>query len=291
MIERHELETLLTLAEELHFGRTAERLHVSTARISQTVRKLERRVGTPLFHRTSRRVELTPVGRQLVTEIRPAWASVGAALQRATEAGRGVFGTLRVAFVGAAAGQLLTGAAELFRDRAPGCEVRLREAQPAELLRWLREDEADLGFGPFPVEAPDMVCGPPLVREGRALAVSTGHPLAGRRNVSTEDLDGLPVLHLSGLQHPDPQHPGGPEPAAATLYEALALVGAGQAVLPVGAHTRRYHPRPDITYLPLTDTPPLEWGLLWPADRATARIRAFTEAASDLLRDTTPDQR
>lgn len=61
MLERHELEAFLTLAEELHFGRTAERLHVSTARISQTIAKLERRTGVPLFVRTSRRVEPTAV--------------------------------------------------------------------------------------------------------------------------------------------------------------------------------------------------------------------------------------
>ncbi|MFE9392938.1 LysR family transcriptional regulator [Streptomyces sp. NPDC006784] len=59
MIERHEVEAFLTLAEELHFGRTAAKLHVSTARVSQTIRKLERRVGIPLFHRTSRHVSLT----------------------------------------------------------------------------------------------------------------------------------------------------------------------------------------------------------------------------------------
>ena len=59
MLERHELDAFLTLAEELHFGRTAERLHISTTRVSQTIAKLERRVGVPLFNRTSRRVELT----------------------------------------------------------------------------------------------------------------------------------------------------------------------------------------------------------------------------------------
>ena len=71
MLERYELETFLTLAEELHFGRTAERTHVSTARVSQTIKKLERRVGAPLFNRTSRHVELTPIGRQLYDDLTP----------------------------------------------------------------------------------------------------------------------------------------------------------------------------------------------------------------------------
>ena len=67
---RHELEAFLTLAEELHFGRTAARLHVSTARISQTIRALELRVGMRLFARTSRRVSLLPVGQQLLDDLR-----------------------------------------------------------------------------------------------------------------------------------------------------------------------------------------------------------------------------
>lgn len=67
---RHELEAFLTLAEELHFGRTAARLHVSTARISQTIRSLELRVGARLFARTSRRVSLLPVGQQLLDDLR-----------------------------------------------------------------------------------------------------------------------------------------------------------------------------------------------------------------------------
>ena len=104
MLERHEIDAFLTLAEELHFGRAAERLHVSTARVSQTIRKLERRVGVPLFNRTSRRVELSAVGRRLNEDLRPAWEQVAAALTRAIDTGRGFTGTLRVCFTGAAGG-------------------------------------------------------------------------------------------------------------------------------------------------------------------------------------------
>ncbi|WP_170290431.1 hypothetical protein [Kitasatospora atroaurantiaca] len=67
-----------------------------------------------------------------------------------------------------------------------------------------------------------------------------------------------------------------------TLAEILTLVGAGRGVFPVGAHTRRYYVRPDVACVPVRDAPPLEWGLLWPATGATARVRAFSEAATDL---------
>ncbi|TQS20122.1 LysR family transcriptional regulator [Microbispora hainanensis] len=294
MMERHELEAFLTLAEELHFGRTAERLRVSTARISQTIAKLERRIGVPLFDRTSRRVELTPLGRRLHEEVRPAWHQITTAFEQAVAAGRGITGTLRVAFVGAAAGQLLIGAADLLRQSEPGCEVQLREAQMIDLMPWLREGEIDVALGTFPVEEPGIATGPVLVSEARMLAVPSRHPFARRESVCLEDLARVPLLQLPGTL-PDSLRedrtprttPSGrviePGPAAATFNEMLTLIGAGHGVFPVGAHARRYYVRPDVAYIPLSDAPPLRWGLLWRADNSSARVRAFVQAAGDLV--------
>ncbi len=293
MLERHELEAFLTLAEELHFGRTAERLRVSTARISQTIAKLERRIGVPLFDRTSRRVELTPLGRRLHEEVRPAWQQITSAFERAVAAGRGLTGTLRVAFVGAAGGQLLVGAAELLRQRDPGCDVQLREAQMVDLMPWLRAGQVDVALGTFPVEESGIATGPVLVSEARLLAVPSGHPFARRESVSLEDLARVPLLQLPGTL-PDSLRedrtprttPSGrviePGPSAATFNEMLTLVGAGHGVFPVGAQTRRYYLRPDVAYIPFSDAPPLRWGLLWRADNSTARVRAFVRAAGDM---------
>ncbi|GLX08640.1 LysR family transcriptional regulator [Microbispora sp. NBRC 16548] len=294
MLDRHELEAFLTLAEELHFGRTAERLRVSTSRISQTIAKLERRVGVPLFDRTSRRVELTPLGRRLHEEVRPAWQQIISAFEQAVAAGRGLTGTLRVAFVGAAGGQLLVGAAELLRRREPGCDVQLREAQMVDLMPWLRDGEVDVALGTFPVEEPGIATGPVLVSEARMLAVPSGHPFARRESVSLEDLARVPLLQLPGTL-PDSLRedrtprttPSGrviePGPSAATFNEMLTLIGAGHGVLPVGAQARRYYVRPDVAYIPFSDAPPLRWGLLWRTDNSTARVRAFVQAAGGLV--------
>lgn len=274
LIERHEAEAFLALAEELHFGRTAERLHVSTARVSQTIRKLERQVGVPLFRRTSRRVELTPVGRQLHDELRPAWEGMTGALRHAIETGRGMSGTLTVAFISAAGAQLLVGAAQIFRDQYPGCDVRLREVQARQLLPWLRSGEAGLGLGTFPVDEPGIASGPVLVREARMLAVPLDHPFACRDSITASDLARVSLVEHDG-----------------TFSEALTLVGAGQGTLIVGAHARRYYARPDVAYVPVSDAPALQWGLIWAADGSTARVRAFAAAASDLVHDRTRDPR
>lgn len=294
MLERHELDAFLTLAEELHFGRTAERLHLSTTRVSQTIAKLERRVGVPLFNRTSRRVELTAVGRRLEEEVRPAWASIAAAFERAVDTGRGLTGTLRVAFVGAAGGQLMSGVAELFRGREPGCEVQLREAQICEVFPWLRDGEVDIALVHRSAAEPGLACGPALVREARMLAVPVGHPLAKQESASLEDLARVKLLRLpenvpATLQEactPSATPAGRPiehAPASATFNEILTRIGAGEGCFTVGAQVQRYYVRPDVAYIPLRDTPPLEWALYWRADSATARVRVFCDSASRLL--------
>jgi DNA-binding transcriptional LysR family regulator len=102
---RRDIEIFLTVAEELHFSRAAARLHVTPARVTQTIKLMERRFGAALFERTSRRVALTPIGQRLYDDLRPAHDQLLAGIERAMLAGREVHGTLRVGFVGAAAGQ------------------------------------------------------------------------------------------------------------------------------------------------------------------------------------------
>ncbi|WP_419999537.1 LysR family transcriptional regulator [Streptomyces boninensis] len=294
MLERHEAEVFLTLAEELHFGRTAERLHVSTARVSQTVAKLERRVGVALFNRTSRRVELTHVGRQLRDDLRPAWEQVGAAVERAVAAGRGLDGRITVAFVGAAGGQLLAGAADAFRGRYPECEVVLREAQMVEIVDWLRDGTVDLGIASRPVGGDGLTEGTVLISEARLLAVAADHPFARRTAVGLEDLARAPMIQLpdnlpAALRaHRSPAttpagRPIEPGPTAHTFNEVLTLVGAGRGVFPVGAQVRRYYPRPDVAYVPFSDAPPLEWVLVWRTNDDCARVRAFVRTTHDVV--------
>lgn len=290
-MERYEIEAFLTLAEELHFGRTAVRLRVTTARVSQVVSKLERRVGAPLFERTSRSVALTPIGRRLHDDLRPAFERLEAALATAVATGRGVTGVLRVGFVGAAAGQLMIRATETFQARHPGCEVQIREVQMGEALERLRADALDVLIACLPLTGKDLANGPVLLSEPRMLAVPAGHPYAGRGSVSVEDLARVEVLQAPCSLPDHWRDPGSPRltPAgrvipqgrtAATFQEILTLVGAGQGVFPVGAHATRFHARPDVAFVPFHDTPPLDWGPVWRASRANARIRAFAESAA-----------
>ncbi|MFE6064213.1 LysR family transcriptional regulator [Streptomyces sp. NPDC056431] len=289
MLERYELETFLTLAEELHFGRTGERLGVSTGRVSQTVKKLERRVGTPLFARTSRSVVLTPVGLRLYEDLLPAYEQLRTALERATEAGRGVHGRLRAGFGTPWDAELLTAAADALLARRPGCEITVREVPLDGGVRPLQDGELDIQLAAFPVREPELTTGPVAVREDRVLLLPAAHPLAGRPSLGLEDLAELPLITASGahprhwLDHHYPRHtPSGAAiprgPVAATWQEVLSHVTAGRGVTPGAARGARYHPRPGIAYVPLRDAPPLEYGLVWPTAADSALIRAFVAA-------------
>lgn len=293
MLERHELEAFLTLAEELHFGRTAERMHVSVARVSQTIKSLERRVGAPLFDRTSRRVRLTPIGRELQQDLRPAYEQIRAGMEKAINAGRGIDGVVRVGFVGAAAGQLLVRATAVFCAAHPSCQVRVREIHLSRGWRALLDDEIDLLVLCLPVEEPGIAVGPVVLSEPRLLAVPAGHPFARRTSVSVEDLARDKVVQAP-CAIPDywresrtPRRtPGGrpiePGPMAETFQEVLTLVGAGQGTFPVGAHAEQFYPRPDVAYVPIRDAPPLEWAPAWRAGGLTARVEAFVQATQEV---------
>nr|WP_042187042.1 LysR substrate-binding domain-containing protein [Kibdelosporangium sp. MJ126-NF4]CEL17765.1 LysR-family transcriptional regulatory protein [Kibdelosporangium sp. MJ126-NF4]CTQ91011.1 LysR-family transcriptional regulatory protein [Kibdelosporangium sp. MJ126-NF4] len=274
-MERHEVEALLTLAEELHFGRTARRLHVTPGRVSQTIRHLERRVGVPLFERTSRHVALTPVGKQLVDDVRPAYVQLQAGLARAIEAGRGHDGELTVGFVGAAAAGMVVDAEKQFRDLYPGCTVRLKEMHLGDAPQRLRDSEIDVMLGCFPIADSDLVTGPVLLTEQWLLAAPVGHRLARRSGVRVADLAGEVFLQAPcGLSF-DGTRQG---PGAETFQEILTLVSAGKGIFAVGAHTARFHDRPDIAYVPILDAPVLEWGPVWRASNANARVRGFVDA-------------
>ncbi|WP_083880983.1 LysR family transcriptional regulator [Nocardia araoensis] len=292
MLERYEIEAFLTLCEELHFGRTAERLRLTTTRVSQTIRKLERRIGAELFNRTSRRVEMTPIGRQLEQEIRPTWNTIIDAYSRTVQAGRGVTGVLRVAFIHAAGGVLLTSVIKKFRADQPSCAVHLREAQLAEAMPWLREGKVDIVLCSFPVREAGIVTGPPLINEPRLLAVSSRHQFARRNAVSTDELASITILRLPETMPESLREDRGSrivssrgadesEPAS-TFQDLLMLIGAGRGALPVGASAAEYYARPEIVYVPIVDAKPIEWGLIWRSDNATARVRAFCTTASEV---------
>jgi DNA-binding transcriptional LysR family regulator len=301
MLERHEIQVFLTLAEELHFGQTGERLRITTGSVSQTVKKLERQIGAPLFERTSRQVRLTAIGRRLAEDLAPLVAGMDQAVRRAVDAGRGVTGDLHVGFLSAIAGQLLLKAVSAFAVRHPDCEVHIHETQGHDAVPRLRAGDLDVLITDILIAAhPGLTAGPILLSEPRLLAVAVGHTLASRDSVSPEVLADHPVIQVPAAMPEafqadrNPSHtPAGKPvqrgPRAVSFTETLTLVAAGRGVFPVGENVDRFYPRPDIAYIPMHGgAPPVQWGPMWLTTNTTERVRAFVQAAHDAAQVTAP---
>ncbi|WP_371096112.1 LysR substrate-binding domain-containing protein [Streptomyces sanglieri] len=289
-MEIRDIEIFLTLAQELHFGRTAERLHVSPARVSQAIKKQERRIGGVLFDRTSHHVRLTPLGLQLYDDLLPVHHGLRRSLERAALSARGKSAVLRLGMTSSNSEDLrplLTA----FASRHPGCTVQIRAVGYNDPFSALRRGTIDVLLAWLPILEPDLTVSSVVCTEPVVLCVSSTHRLASRRSVSYEDLADEAVLTGAA---PDywresliPAHtPSGRPiprgPSAVDGTQLLAIVSSGEAVCPVYAHALRYYARPDIAYIPIHDAPLGRWALCWRTSSETAAIRDFAKVADDL---------
>jgi DNA-binding transcriptional LysR family regulator len=297
-MERQDIEVFLALAQELHFARTAQRLRVAPASISQTIKKLERRFGGPLFTRTTRRVGLTPLGRQLLDELSPAYAQVQAAIARASATGHGTTGELHLGYMSAAVARRVLTLVDTFHARTPGCQVSIRETALADLCGPLRRTEVDLSILPLPVAEPDLTVGPVLLSEAALLAVPTDHHLARRAHVTSADLTDQTFLFAQDLPDYWIEHhlPIARPAARITLLpgfqEVLAYVTSGHGVAIVGAQTEQLYPRPGLTCVPIAGRPTFDYALVWRTGDINSLASAFLHHAATTPkgRQSTPRQ-
>jgi len=291
-VELRELRIFLVLAEELHFGRTAERLGISQPGVSEAVRALESRLGVKLFDRTSRRVGLTPAGEALRRDLVPALAALDRVLAETSELSHAVRGLLRLGFVLTTEGPALSRLVTAFQARYPGCELRLQEVDTFDAYRELRRGDVDVVCNWLAPGEPGLVTGTAFAFYERALAVAPGHRLAGETTVSVEDLANEEVALLPSSIPPGvydlispPRTPSGrtiprTQPAA-TINEILSFVARGRIVHPTSPDVPIFA-RDDIVLVPISDLPPLPLGLVWCAGRENRRIRALDQTARSI---------
>jgi DNA-binding transcriptional LysR family regulator len=283
-------EALLILAEELHFGRTAERLMLSQARVSRLIASLEAEVGGRLFERTSRRVRITPLGALLSDRLRAANDLLQAGLDETRAMARGTRGRLRIGFTPTTGLESLARLIASFEQAYPDCEVVEREVPLLDPYSPLRADAIDVLCNCLAVDELDLTIGPVIERQARILAVAAGHPLADRESVSLEDLAGEAVSDPVGLPRalreaivPSTTPSGAPIPRtveAMTPNEIFALVARGKIVHPTVAATAALCPRAGVTFVPIRDMPALALGLIWVTAHENARIRALAQLAA-----------
>ncbi|MGW2715732.1 LysR family transcriptional regulator, partial [Streptomyces sp. NPDC001356] len=177
-VDLRKLRYFVAVAEELHFGRAAERLHVAQPVLSRQIRSLEDDLGVEVFARDRRGTLLTAAGQQLLEDAVPLLASAEALRRRVRTAARGT-PTLTVGFM---PGITLTPATALFTARRPGVDVRLLRTSWDDQVEVLHDGRADIGVVRLPVDQRGLQVRP-LFREPRVVMVPAGHRLADRASV------------------------------------------------------------------------------------------------------------
>ncbi|MCF2526041.1 LysR family transcriptional regulator [Yinghuangia soli] len=191
-----QLHAFAVLAEELHFGRAAVRLGIAQPPLSQQIRRLEEKVGYPLFTREPGRVALTPAGEELLPAARQALALIAKGVAAAREAGSGRAGRLRIGFAASLALTVLPDLLRRFRADFPAVRLDIREMTSAPQLSALRAGMIDIGLLREPPTGDADLCFRTVLTEPFVAVVPAGHPLAGQRTVRIEQLAELPFVLL-----------------------------------------------------------------------------------------------
>jgi DNA-binding transcriptional LysR family regulator len=293
-IDLRQLRYFVTVAEEMHFGRAAARLHMTQPPLSQTIQALEAMLGAPLFARTQRSVALTPAGAALLPEARRILQQAAALPALAQRAAAGETGTLSLAFVSIADYSVLPPALRDFRERYPQVQIDLREATTDVQLEEIIQGRIDVGLliPPLPDKAKTELDYAPVLSEPLILAAPKGiNALRGKSTVSLKTLSDMPLIIFPRRIAPAFHdailtcfHDAGLTPRigqeAIQMQTIVGLVSAGMGIALVPQSVSNLN-RPGVEYKPLTGkTPLVETGLAWRRDNTSPVLRAFL----DLLR-------
>ncbi|MBB5938714.1 LysR family transcriptional regulator [Streptomyces zagrosensis] len=293
----YQLRSLLTLAEELHFGRAAARLYITQPALSQQIRSLEQRLGVRLFTRTSRRVELTPMGQALLPRVR----NVVGAADELRDAARCFSAdddavALRLGLAGwSAALEATHQVVTAITAQHPDVKVELKVLDMAEQSTALAMGKVDAAFVYLPV--PAGCHAEPLTTEPRVVCLSSSDPLADRPTLRLADLADRAVVGLApDVSHDersfwatDPRPDGTPvsytDHQVRRIDSLLSAVSFDGAIAFLPAVATELFPRPDIRYRPVVDLEPCTFAIVWPTSHRANPHTAVLESICRQLRE------
>jgi DNA-binding transcriptional LysR family regulator len=292
------LETFVAVAEELHFRRAAERLHVAQPAVSRQIRRLEDELGVQLLIRDRRKVMLTEAGQAYLGEARTILSRLEVAQQEARRVERGEVGSLSVGYT-----QLFVmhgvfpETVRLYRERFPGVELQMRELLTSEQVEALLEgNNIDVGLGTLPVTAEGLRT-ETLLEEPLVVALPANHPLTTKKQVVLEELADEPFILFPRWQAPEFHdlligvcREAGFVPQvvveATSLPSVASMVAAGIGVAFVARITFESGlQRPRVVYKEIDECDiRLRGGLLWRPENETPVLRGFLEVIREAFR-------
>jgi DNA-binding transcriptional LysR family regulator len=286
-MELRHLRYFATLAEELHFGRAAQRLHIAQPPLSQQIQQLEKELGFKLFHRTKRNVQLTEAGQVFLVEVRQIMRQLQQAIQIGQQTSRGEIGQLVVGFVSSAAYNILPTILQTFRGCVPGVRLELHELTTDQQLEWLREGRMDIGFLRPPVEE-NRFNWETIFQESLIVALPEGHLLANQSNICLTSLANEPFILFPRILAPGlydliislcQQANFSPNVAqeAIQMQTIVSLVAAemGVAIVPASLENLQ---RIGVVYKTLQEpTPKVGMAMIWLKNETSTTVLRFVE--------------
>ena len=288
--ELRQLRYFVTVAEELHFGRAAQRLHMTQPPLSQTIAALEETLGAPLFLRTRRQVELTPAGAALLPEARRLLEQAAAMPELVRRAAAGESGRLALSFVTPADYSVLPPLLRDFTGAFPNVELVLQEATTDVQVDDLLHGRIDAGLliPPLPDKAQVLLDYASVLEEPLVLCAPAGLLPVDGKPVDLHALPHLPLIIFPRKSAPALYdailscfHDAGLTPSigqeAIQMQTIVSLVSAGMGLALVPQSVSNLQ-RPGVEYRALANpTPLVELGVAWRRDNASPVLRGFLE--------------
>ena len=297
-MELKQLNFFLAVAEDLHFGRAAERMYIAQPALSQHVRRLERELGVELFDRRGRNVRLTAAGKAFVDEARRVVEQSERAASVARRASDGITGTLNIGYYPAMSASIAPGLVQRFLESTDDLSVQLSADNPAGLEEAIFRGDVDLALTTGPVSRAGLesivVAASPI-----AAVVMDDHPFARRRFIEPADLREEPLImaarnsdqrlfdsivaacHAADFNAQAAHTVEGPE-----LVLPAVLCGLGVGVIPTSSFNGFAHGRASAVVI--GGVPPIEVVLARRIDRTEPSVMAFWDSALSYVESAPP---
>ncbi|MCK2218343.1 LysR family transcriptional regulator [Actinomadura sp. ATCC 31491] len=262
-LETRELRYFVAVAEELHFGRAAERLSMAQPPLSRAIQQLERRLGVRLLDRDRRGVALTAAGETMLVQARLALDAVDAVVRRTRRAASAPSGLVLTTKAGASH-ELLKELLDRHAARPGAGAIDVLLCELGEQGRLLRDGSADVAIMHAPFDVMTGLDSVEILTEGQVAIVPAAHPLAGRAALTMAEVSEVPGLPIARWPRQDGSYPPGPGPEVRSQSQLAQLVALGRTLLVIPASSRAWQ-WPEHVAVPVVDAPEVTTLLAWPA--------------------------
>ena len=280
MLETRELRYFVTVAEELHFSRAAERLGIAQPPLSRAIAQLERRIGASLLERNRRGVTLTGAGQVLLDEARAILDAAAAAARRTRRAASST-NHLTLATKAGANHELLRKLLDAHAAEPQAAEIEVLLCGMGDQARMLRDGRADVALMQRPFDALAGFDTEDLLTEQQVAILPAAHPLAARTSLTMADISDVPDLPVARWPRQDGAYEPGPGPEIHDQSQLAQLIALGHTVAVICASSRSWLWSAHAA-IPLTDSPHVTTVLAWPPHSRSRAIAGLVRTAAHL---------